>query len=637
MSKIKLLSEKLANQIAAGEVVERPASVVKEFLENSLDAGAGNIFVQVVGAGTRLIRVVDDGEGMDQDDVLLCLERHATSKLVDEQQLAAIKTLGFRGEAIASIASVSRLTITSRHSSSSLGSRAEVHFGRLMKVHEVGCAQGTTMEVRDLFGNVPARKKFLKSEKTELSHIEELVKNYGLLHANLGFIYKVGERELFNWPLAIESVAKRLQRMIGRDRALSLVKIDSNLLEDNHVGLQISGYLVAPDQTTATASKLRLFVNGRIIRDQMLFHAVCEGLYNFLMKGHRPAGVLFVDIDPATIDVNVHPAKQEIRFRDHALVHRLLVQVVRQAMVQYQQEVKRSVFGNADHQASRTTTGTTNNKNKTINRHLPSTRCPLASDTREPASLFSFNSSSRTARASGAAPAAISLNVPLARQNSTDPVLSNDQADSATISVRPVKGSVKGSALRLIGQLFDAFILCENEHGLIVIDQHAAHERLFFERFKKQFQENGVVRQILLFPKVIEVNDEEERVLRQYDREIAKLGIEIQEFGGNSFVVKAVPALMTAVPPLEIMAGIFTQFDGRNSGNRLSDARRIDNILADMACTAAIKAGCVLQFEEIEQLLLEMQEADIFSHCPHGRPVVKEFSSDEIKRWFYRT
>ncbi|MDT8335487.1 MAG: DNA mismatch repair endonuclease MutL, partial [Desulfurivibrionaceae bacterium] len=308
MSQIRILPENLANQIAAGEVVERPASVVKELVENSIDAGAAGLTVQVEGAGASLIRVIDDGRGMDQDDILLSLERHATSKLINVAQLNEIMTLGFRGEAVPSIASVSRLSITSRPLGAELGARVEVRFGKVVKVHEMGCRVGTVVEMRDLFGNVPARKKFLKTPRTELSHIEEVLRGYALARPELALDYFVNGREILAVPPVVGGgLEQRLKNLLGCDSRRSLATVGPASAEN---GVKISGFLLPPDYFPSQSANLRAFVNGRPVRDRLITHAVAEGLRNFLMKGRRPAGVLFVDLPPAAVDVNVHPAKQ---------------------------------------------------------------------------------------------------------------------------------------------------------------------------------------------------------------------------------------------------------------------------------------------------------------------------------------
>lgn len=606
MSAIRILPEQLANQIAAGEVVERPASVVKELLENALDAGAREITVQVEGNGTRLIRVIDDGGGMDHDDVLLSLERHATSKLVSAEQLGAITSLGFRGEAIPSIASVSRLTITSRQAGASLGTVAEVRHGTVVRVHEAGGAPGTTMEVRDLFGNVPARRKFLKSTATELSHIEEAVKNYALVRPEVGFAYTVDDRTLFQWPGGVDTLEGRTLRLLGRraGQGALLLAVDSQDAMDD---LAISGYLLAPEETPATGARLRIFVNGRVVKDRMVAHAVGEGLHNFLLTGRSPAGVLLLTIAPQAVDVNVHPTKQEVRFRHGQAVHQAVAQAVRQAVVRFQETRKESLFGRAT--PAKPTP--------------PTVSRPIApAQVREPQPLFRIEAPNRPLREDAqsviASPTPSSI-LPPAPESVARPV------ETPTATAVP---------LRLLGQVAECYLLCESEGGLLVVDQHAAHERLLFEELRQRYANNNVARQQLLFPKVLECTLKERQLLEENGPELQRLGLEVEAFGGDSFVVKAVPAIMGTTPAEEVVAAILNQL-GDEGGGRGS--QRVEAVLASMACKAAVKAGQRLTPQEMEHLLQRMHEANIFSHCPHGRPVARRFTPDDLKKWFNRT
>ena len=629
MSNIRILPENLANQIAAGEVIERPASVVKELVENAIDAGATQISVQVEGNGTRLIRVIDNGIGMDQDDLLLSLERHATSKIRSIEELGAIRSLGFRGEALPSIASVSRLRITSRLKGQPLGAQVDVRFGRLVKVHDMGCSPGTTFEISDLFGNVPARKKFLKTAKTELSHVEEVIKNYALVTPDLGVSYTVNGKEVWQVPAAVDTPRQRAERMVGRG-AVSLIEISGNekgMGDDGQI--IIAGYLVPPDAVVAASARLRSFVNGRMVRDRMINHAVGEGLQNYLMKGHRPVGVFFISVHPGTVDVNVHPTKQEVRFHNSSLVHDAISRAVSQAMAGYQRELKGEIFtpssvqndGGADHSA------------------YPLNDAPVGFAVAESVALFK---SKKDVRANSCYIPQKSAPVSQLPDEDNKPedisgICISPSSSGEDVSVGSAVDLVKGEAavgpLHYIGQVLATYLLCESDQGLLVIDQHAAHERLLFEKLKKQFVARKVSRQALLFPKVIECSLEEVGVLQRYSEDIEALGLDLQDFGDNSYVIKAVPAILGKSSPEEIMAGIFARFSKEASAK---GGVRAEGVLADMACKSAIKAGQQLSAKEAEALLEQMIAADIFSHCPHGRPVVKRFSELDIKKWFYR-
>jgi len=681
VSKIRILSEHLANQIAAGEVIERPASVVKEFIENSIDAQAQNVSVQVVGDGTRLIRVIDDGTGMDQDDVLLCLERHATSKLDESlpgyHQLAGIRTLGFRGEAIPSIASVAKLIITSRPATSQLGTRVEVRFGKVVKAHESGCRQGTIMEVMDLFGNLPARKKFLKTSRTELSHIEEIIKSYCLASPNIGFSYTVNSNTLFNLPAQADTLQDRVKWIMGCGPAEPLIHVTSKAVPENQTfsaqqdQIEIFGYLLPPDKSGGPAARLRTFVNDRAVRDRMMIHAIKEGLAGFLMKGHMPAGAVFVTLPPQAVDVNVHPAKLEVRFHKPNAVHQLMALAVRHAVIKYQGDLKFSLFGSPPISSDF--------REKEARQKDPVKASPahFASET-SPAAAMSYESNGnreqKSSRKEISSRSCITENS-ASSHFSEAPVIGEYQpqerprnfeireeadlryaGDSSKLLDWPGIRSMNGphqvglcqddvSELVPIGQLMGLYVLCESTNGkdrsLVVIDQHAAHERLLFETLKKQLATKRITRQPLLFPEIIEFNLDQIEILKKYGEEIEKLGIDIEEFGDESYALKAVPALLVHLAPQEIMASVVKQFaahlEGGNSGSSKNMTARIDEILSSLACRAAVKAGRTLEPEEINELLKNMREADVFSHCPHGRPVFKVFAAEQIKKWFHRT
>ena len=609
MSRIRLLSDHLANQIAAGEVVERPASVVKELLENSLDAGSRRITIQVEGGGTRLLRIVDDGAGMDGDDVLLCLERHATSKLRDESQLAAIATLGFRGEAIPSIASVSRLTLRSRPENVAIGMRAEVRYGTLHAVHEDGCAKGTVVEVKTLFGNIPARKKFLKSARTELFHIEEVVKNQALAHPETAFELLVDGRQRFAYP-ATDQLEERMRLVFGyQGRLLSLAGAEGDFF--------LEGFLCLPEMVSTASARLRLLVNGRAVQDRMLRHGVMEGLQGFLMKGHAPAGVIRLTLPAADIDVNVHPAKREIRFRRPQDVHRFVTAVVRQGVADYQDTVRSDLFAppvsahrqdvpvvnsEAERMQPRTmpfsmpagkpVTGTTDAHAGTL-------------ETREPASIASEQ-------------AAPEIEAVPRRQNPPD------QDESI-------------ASLTLIGQLFDLYLLCERGERLLVIDQHAAHERILYGRLVNTYLEREIPSQNLLFPITVELLPSQGELLEEKGPEVARLGLQVEHFGDTTYVVKAIPALISQLSPEEILLDTLEALGNWSGTDPGGVPESVASLFASVACKAAIKAGNSLQPAEMLALLQQMEESAVFSHCPHGRPVIKEFAKAEIERWFHRS
>ncbi|KPK28841.1 MAG: hypothetical protein AMJ61_01000 [Desulfobacterales bacterium SG8_35_2] len=641
MSKIKILSEHLANQIAAGEVIERPASVVKELVENSIDAGANHVQIEIAGSGTKLIRVIDDGIGMDADDALLCLERHATSKLgesdVDSSRLTAISSLGFRGEAIPSIASVAKMSITSRTENDQLGTRIEVRYGKLLKVQETGCNKGTLIEIKDLFGNVPARKKFLKSPRTEIFHIEEVIKNYSLSNYLLGFTYILNNNRVMDFAAAADTLEERVKMIYSKNLSVSLVPLqDTDAPVSAPDGIIVKGFILSPEQSFATSARLRLFVNGRAVKDRMMAHAVNEGLSGYLMKGRTAAGVIFVTVPYETVDVNVHPTKQEIRFQQPNRIHETIVSAVRRGMENYQQSVKQALFG----------------RNLALKKTETELGFPAAQiQTKSPKSYRLFNSPSPTPpendslqimpQESSEPPGGEATFLPKEHKNdftTAEPLTPFSQTTQA--AEIPVPESLKP-----LGQFMNLYLLCEatqeNEKYLVVIDQHAVHERILFENLKKQFTARQITRQNLLFPKMLELTPEYAAILEENSEQIQQLGLVVEEFGGDNYIIKAVPAVISHLDPEEILTGILMDFSGPEYGQRKgrnrADATRLDDILSSIACKAAIKAGQNLNALEMQELLKIMLESKAFTHCPHGRPVVRMFSAADINKWFHRS
>ncbi len=654
MSKIRILPEQLANQIAAGEVVERPASVVKELLENSLDAKATRVEIEIEGGGTRLIRIIDNGEGMDEDDVLLSLERHGTSKISKDEDLAAISTLGFRGEAIPSIGSVSKMIITSRRSQHELGTRAEIHFGKLIKVHEAGCSTGTVFEIKNLFGNTPARKKFLRTVRTELNHIDEVIRNYALAKPNITFSLTVnGKRSLYlENTLSLEQRLATIMNYSGRYIQVG----DEQVVTPER---RVYGFLIPPEKLHTGPARLRLFVNGRAVKDRMIVHGVSEGLRGFLMKGKNPAGLIHLIVPAEEVDVNVHPAKHEVRFRNSRDIHFLISKAVATAMQGEQLKLQTSIFGTP--QQHSTTTVPLERDQATENPFAPfeETEIPIpkddtlpkqsdqishlqteqssefepvpvtpvstntATNEHKPGQITPFEIETSSLTTFEPEPTVPRFSSPLApRPNSPQPA-----------SLLPTAPS--GHGLQIIGQFLDLYIFCRNSEGLLVIDQHAAHERLLFEEFRQQYLGGVVARQNLLFPVTVELTLFQTQLIEKHSDELDQMGFSLREFGGNSFLISAVPALAGKMNPSELLTDVLEQFGSES--NRRDTGDKIDTILSTMACKSAVKAGTALSSREIDALLGRMAKANLFSHCPHGRPVVKQFSQNEIKKWFHRT
>ena len=618
MSRIRLLSEQLANQIAAGEVVERPASVVKELLENSLDAGATRIDIQVEGGGSVLLRVADDGRGMDGDDVLLSIERHATSKLKDESQLTGISTLGFRGEAIPSIASVSWLRILSRPRGQDLGTRVDIRYGTLQAVHQDGCGHGTVMEVRNLFGNMPARRKFLKSVRTELSHIEEVVRNLSLAHPASGFRLIIDGRQTLDWPPG-EGLEHRVRQVFRAEGPLLPLE------GEDGEGLALGGFLLLPESSPATSARLRLLVNGRPVQDGMLRHAVLEGMQGFLMKGYQPAGALLLTVPAEQVDVNVHPAKREIRFRRSEVVHRFVAAAVAQAMAAYQQALRTSVFVPA---AAATGIAPLPERTETAE--------PVTAFYTEPVALpVGPLTTAEPALGRDAGP--VSVPGPPVASTPVPPTLVDPGMPGAGATPLDTDTAEDFTGLTLIGQLFVLYLLCEKDGQFIVIDQHAAHERLLYNQLRRGYLESRVPQQTLLFPATVELSPTRAETLEARQAEVEALGVRTEHFGDATWVVTALPAAVSHEEPGGLLGEILDGLRGpiRDEGDR-PVPRAVDDLLASMACKAAIKAGNRLQPAEMLRLLAAMQADPIFSHCPHGRPVMRVFTAREVEKWFHR-
>ena len=633
MSKIRILPEHLANQIAAGEVIERPASVVKELLENSLDAGASRIEIEIEGSGTRLIRVIDNGEGMDEDDLLLSLERHGTSKIREDRDLAAISTLGFRGEAIPSIASVSQMTVTSRPAGSPLGSQAVINYGKLTKVHATGSVYGTQFEVRNLFGNTPARRKFLRTARTELGHIDEVVQNYALGAPEVTFILRIDGKELRHLDNSLTLAGRLGQIMSYHGTFIDIA--DSPTAPGSQ---RVFGYLIPPEKAISASARLRTFVNGRAIRDRMMAHAVAEGLRSFLMKGRNPAGLVHLVLPAGEVDVNVHPAKHEVRFRNGRDIHLYISQAVARAMQSCQQQIQSSIFGRSQmREVEQIPQENSEVYREPLSQDLDTTRQHISAELSANQCLqrqVPVSRKSQPATVTSSRYQQISLQPPA----TAEPVPAKQQSSSPpepAKQTRLIDTAHTDHNLQVIGQLDNLYILCQSSEGLLIIDQHAAHERLLFEDLRRQYCSNRISSQHLLFPETIELSLFQSQLVEKYMEELEKMGFSLRHFGGNTYVISAIPGLAGRCAAGELLLDMLEQFGTEHGG--VARENRFDHILATMACRAAVKAGARLSEKEIEALLDRMAKADLFSHCPHGRPVWKNISRTEIQKWFYRT
>lgn len=574
--KIIVLPENWVSRIAAGEVVERPASVVKELVENALDAGAREISVWVEGSGTSLIRVSDDGEGIASEDLPLALDRHSTSKLRDEADLFRIATLGFRGEALPSIASVSKLEIVSRTRQEEVGSRLRVEGGKKKEPVAAGCPAGTTVEVRELFFNTPARRKFLKSPSTELGHICDVVNRMALAYAEVHFRLHHGGRMLCDY-VATPTPRDRLHQVLGAEIAAGLIPFS---LGKGKMG--VAGFLSSAPSSFSNARYLFTYVNGRFVRDRILTHAVLQGYETLLMKGRYPVVVLYFEIPFEEVDVNVHPAKYEVRFRRQAEVHDGVAEAVREAL---RKEAK----------------GPTQ-----IILHGE----PPFSGVRESPLPYAGGISQRRG-----------LQWP-----------ENDYANPQAKSDKVAKGFF--SSLDILGQLLGCYLVCSSSRGMALIDQHAAHERIAYEKMRHQLERGEIERQNLLVPQILELPVGEAALLEQRLGILEHLGFTIEEFGPNTIVVKSVPALLPAGDYREVMRQMVAEFAEIGQSGVLR--QEVEERLMTIACHSVIRASRKLEQQEICALLNELDEIDFATQCPHGRPVLLEFTQEQLEKMFKR-
>lgn len=638
MGRIRILSDNVANKIAAGEVVERPASVVKELLENSLDAGATEIRIDIESGGKRLIRIADNGCGMLRDDALLAFERHATSKLSDVKDLLAIATLGFRGEALPSIASVSRLLLETRSEEESTGVRVEIAGGKLLKVDESALARGTTITVRDLFFNVPARKKFLRSEQTELAHIAQLVTHYSLAHADKTFLLRNGLHELLA-VTPVEALRERVFQVFGSQTLAELADLGDHYRElPADAGeaaakpYRLRGFASGPQVQKLNRNSVYLFVNGRLIRDRVLMHALGAGYASMIPPGTYPFALLFLECDPSEVDVNVHPSKTEVRFRNGTFVHDFVRDAIRSALASARP------ISSVPHAASPVI-----EPPSVIGQ--PGTRLPWSEFSQrleqaplipmpprlewpelqqpvDPASLPEIKLPGWDAPKPSPTPVGIRLPMP----DTHGPLPVGSLYEAASMEAL--------RDLRPLGQIHDSFIIAAGRDGLWIIDQHVAHERILFEQVLKQRAGNGVERQQLLMPLVLELAPAQMVEFDRIAEELNALGFESEAFGKRAIAVKSAPADVGAGEVERILLEILEIAERELRQASIEDQRRA--MAASVACRAAIKINMPLTFAKMQWLLEALAQCEHPMSCPHGRPIALRYLTREILRGFHR-
>ena len=629
MSKIKLLSPRLANQIAAGEVVERPGSVIKEILENSLDAGASRLEIDIEGGGIKLMRVRDNGIGIEKEDLSLALSRHATSKIYQLDDLEAVATLGFRGEALASISSVSRTTLTSNTCDSGHGWQAQTE-GREMDadIAPAPHPHGTTVEVRDLFFNTPARRKFLRTEKTEYNRIEDVVKRLALSRFDVSFVLRHNGRAIHNWRGG-ESQAemdRRVAQVCGPAFMENAVHLDIE-----RAGFRLWGWVALPTFSRSQADLQHFFVNGRAIRDKLVGHAVRQAYQDVLYHGRHPAFVLYLQVDPASVDVNVHPTKHEVRFRDNRSVHDFIYRSLHHAL--------------ADVRPTDQLTDT-----QQANGVLQAPSSPQLSVQGVAAGEFqgqnqiAFSSSAKSAQPAGIssyqqqspAPGAVAEQLKGYGQLYSSQATEKSGYSPGTPSLQQLSESNEEipSLGYAIAQLKGIFILAENAQGMIVVDMHAAHERITYERMKDAFELQGIRAQPLLVPQTLALSEKEADCADSHAEIFQKLGFELQRAGPESLLIRQIPVMLNRADVDQLVRDVLSDLIEHGTSERIRN--HINEILGTMACHGSVRANRKLTLPEMNALLRDMEATERSGQCNHGRPTWALQTLDELDKLFMR-
>jgi DNA mismatch repair protein MutL len=615
MSRIHLLSSRLANQIAAGEVVERPASVAKEILENSLDAGATRVDLEVESGGAKLIRVRDNGAGIAADELPLALARHATSKINSLEDLECVDSLGFRGEALASIGSVSRLTLTSNTDDQGSEGAAASCEGRDMEVQvrPASHPRGTTVEVRDLFFNTPARRKFLRTEKTEYNHLEEVMKRLALSRFDVAFSLRHNGKVIHNLKAAAGQAEsqRRVATVCGPAFMEQAIYIESEAQP-----YRLWGWVGLPTFSRSQADLQYFFVNGRVIRDKLIAHAVKQAYRDVLYHGRHPAFVLYLELDHALVDVNVHPTKHEVRFRDGRAVHNFIFSSLHRALA----DVRPGQESTAEQQATDTVATGDGMAINTVTGEITS-QSALAWGAGSPGgSVASASFFDRGARGPGVTPARVGEQMQGYARLHSLPAAGSDE------EVPPL-----GYAL---AQLKGIYILAENAHGLVLVDMHAAHERITYERLKAARDDTGIRSQPLLVPQSVAVSQREVQVAAEHGEFFQRLGLAVEEAGEEALVIRQIPVMLRDSNVEQLVRDVLSDLIEFGSSERIE--AHIDEILSTMACHGSVRANRRLTIPEMNALLRDMEETERSGQCNHGRPTWTQMGLDELDRLFLR-
>lgn len=621
MSRIHLLSPRLANQIAAGEVVERPASVAKELLENSLDSGARRIDVEVEQGGIKLLKVRDDGSGIAADDLPLALARHATSKIRELEDLEAVLSMGFRGEALASISSVSRLTLTSRTADADQAWQVETE-GRDMepRVQPAAHPVGTSVEVRDLFFNTPARRKFLRAEKTEFDHLQEVIKRLALARFDVGFHLRHNGKTVLSLHEAGDEIsrARRVASVCGPaflEQALPI--------EIERGGLRLWGWVGLPTFSRSQADLQYFYVNGRMVRDKLVAHAVRQAYRDVLFNGRHPTFVLFLEIDPATVDVNVHPTKHEVRFRDSRMVHDFLYGTLHRALADVRPEDQ--VAAPAAVSPMMRPTGLA------AGEFGPQGEMGLAASVLE-TSVASPQPVGRGAGAGYQQPVS-NPGVPAAEAQAAYREYFAPLPTAQIQSMPQEQGDIPPLGYA-VAQLKGVYILAENAQGMVVVDMHAAHERITYERLKQAMASEGLRGQPLLVPESIALSQREADCAEEHGEWFQRLGFELQRLGEETVAIRQIPALLKQAEATQLVRDVLADLLEYGTSDRIQ--AHLNELLATMACHGAVRANRRLTIPEMNALLRDMEQTERSGQCNHGRPTWTQLSMDQLDKLFMR-
>ncbi|MFN0069099.1 MAG: DNA mismatch repair endonuclease MutL [Limisphaerales bacterium] len=644
VNRIRLLPDQVANQIAAGEVVERPASVLKELVENALDAGAARIEAEIQAAGRGLLRVGDDGCGMSRDDALLCLERHATSKIAAAADLARVTTMGFRGEAIPSIASVSRFTLTTRESAAEAATRIVIHGGKILEVTEAGAPSGTTVEVRGLFFNVPARRKFLRSDETERAHLQHWLTTAALAHPDVAFTLTMEGREAFRLPALpagdpaarLAALRERLRLLLGEGLPLLPVDATGELeaariapaagQDDAEVSppapLRVWGWVGAPGISRATRADQHLFVNRRPVENRGLNAALLEGFQHALMKGRYPLACLFLELDPAEVDVNIHPAKREVKFHRERAVRRVVADAVRQALAAFHRGAaeKSPVTSHKSQAGSQQTEDA--GSSAPVPRRPDLHPSPLTPPQPNLPALTPPQPELLTVPAPPPPPFTIH------HSPFSPPPASILHPPSSPVPLLAVP-------LRLIGVVGRLYVVLESDRGLVLMDQHAAHERVLFEQMLRRVGGGGAApSQRLLLPETVEVSPRDAAFLRENLAALARVGVGLREFGERTFLLEGLPPFVRVADARRFALGLVDELRAAVAG--VNAWRLGEDVVAKTVCRHAVKANDPLARPELEALLADLRRCAMPYTCPHGRPTLIEMNFRELEKKFGR-